>query len=222
MELIGVGILVGILSGFFGIGGGTISVPLLLLLHYNIKTAIGISIIQMVFSSIFGSYINSKKGTLNIPLVLTIGIGGFFGAFFSGYLTSIFSEKVLEFIFLLFATFALFRIFFKPKNNNRDIANIKKPILFFIGAIIGAVSMTIGVGGSLILVPILVGFLNIKLKEATSAGLFFVIFSSISGLLSHTNLDYFSGFLVGISSLFGVYFGIYLKDIISQRYKKSF
>ena len=31
-----------------------------------------------------------------------------------------------------------------------DIANIKKPILFFIGAIIGAVSMTIGVGGSLI------------------------------------------------------------------------
>ncbi|MDX1296432.1 MAG: TSUP family transporter, partial [Sulfurimonadaceae bacterium] len=64
LALIGIG--VGVLSGFFGIGGGTILVPALLLMGFDMKTAIGISIVQMVFASVYGSYLNSKKGTLDI------------------------------------------------------------------------------------------------------------------------------------------------------------
>jgi len=81
MELILLGIIVGLLSGFFGIGGGTILVPFLLLLDYETKVAIEISVIQMVFSSIYGSYLNNKKGSLDISMVSIIGIGGFFGAY---------------------------------------------------------------------------------------------------------------------------------------------
>ncbi len=80
IELIVLGIVVGTLSGFFGIGGGTILVPLLLMMGFDMKSAIGIAIVQMVFSSIFGSYINKKKGTLNVPMVLSLGLGGFLGA----------------------------------------------------------------------------------------------------------------------------------------------
>ena len=58
VELIGVGIFIGVMSGFFGIGGGMILVPILVALGFGIKDAIGISIIQMVFISIFGSYLN--------------------------------------------------------------------------------------------------------------------------------------------------------------------
>jgi len=60
--LILVGTLAGTLSGFFGIGGGMILIPLLMLTGMDIKTAIGISIVQMVFSSFYGSYLNYKKG----------------------------------------------------------------------------------------------------------------------------------------------------------------
>ena len=221
-ELIILGSIVGLLSGFFGIGGGTILVPILLMLGYETKIAIGISVVQMVFSSIYGSYLNNKKGTLDIPMVFTIGVGGFIGALLSGFIASSFSDETLEFIFLSFATFALLRLFFKTKEHHEQ-REVNIIILLLIGVILGALSMTIGVGGSIILVPILVGFLHIPLKKAISAGLFFVVFSSVAGLISHAmigHVDYESGIIIGLASLVGVYIGIILKDKVDTVLQK--
>ncbi|MDQ7066613.1 MAG: sulfite exporter TauE/SafE family protein [Sulfurimonas sp.] len=223
LELSLIGIIVGTLSGFFGIGGGTVLIPLLLLLGYETKIAIGISVIQMTFSSIYGSYLNNKKGTLDISMVLYIGMGGFVGALFSGFITSAFSAKTLEFIFLGFATFALLRLFLKTREYQEQ-KEVHKFLLILIGFLLGALSMTIGVGGSIVLIPVLVGFLHVPLKKAVSAGLFFVIFSSVSGLISHSleeNVDYESGITIGLASLLGVYIGIHLKDRVSVKLQKN-
>ena len=218
IELILLGMSVGVLSGFFGIGGGTILVPLLLMLGYETKVAIGISVLQMVFSSVYGSYLNNKKGTLDVMMVVIIGIGGFIGALFSGLIASNFDDLTLEIIFLSFAIFALLRLFFKTKEHLEQ-KEASKIVLFLIGAPLGAISMTIGVGGSIILVPILVGFLHVPLKKAISAGLFFVVFSSVAGLISHAaagSVDYEKGIVIGLASLAGVYIGIYLKDRVDN------
>ena len=218
LELAVVGAGVGTLSGFFGVGGGTVLVPALLLLGYDIKTAVGISVVQMVFSSIYGSYLNHKRGTLDMKLVSIIGAGGFTGAFFSGYVASFVSNRLLESIFFLFVLFALARLFMKTREYHHE-KKVSPVILFLIGMIIGFFSMLIGVGGSLMLVPILVGFLHVELRKATSAGLFFVVFSSVSGFISHAlsgHINYTSGVIVGLSSLAGVYLGIHLKHIASN------
>ena len=223
IELMFLGVIVGIVSGFFGIGGGTILVPLLLLLGYETKTAIGISVIQMVFSSVFGSYLNNKKGTLDVAMISIIGIGGFSGALFSGNIVSRFSDSTLEMLFLAFAVFAFLRLFFKAKEEKAQ-REVNKIALFIIGLFLGALSMTIGVGGSIILVPILVGFLHVPLKKAISAGLFFVVFSSIAGFISHSRLghiDFESGITIGLASLVGVYIGIHLKDKVDSVLQKK-
>lgn len=223
LELVLLGSFVGLLSGFFGVGGGTVLVPLLLILGYETKVAIGISVVQMVFSSIYGSYLNIKKGTLDIAMISIIGIGGFFGALVSGNIASYLSSEILESIFLTFAVFALIRIFFQPKEH-REQKEVNKVILFSIGLVLGAVSMTIGVGGSIILVPILVGFLHVPLKKAISAGLFFVVFSSVSGLISHSlhsHVDFERGIIIGLASLVGVYVGIMLKDSVTVQLQRN-
>lgn len=219
IELIIAGIATGFLSGFFGIGGGTVLVPLLLLIGVETKAAIGISVVQMVFSSFYGSYLNKKFGTLDVKLVAFIGVGGFIGAQFSGVITAGLSAMVLEFIFLGFALFALVRLFMKPSELEEQKENVNPLILLAIGFVLGVMSMAIGVGGSIILTPILVGYFHFPLKKAISAGLFFVVFSSISGVISQSmsgNVDYFSGLIVGIASLAGVYLGIIKKDIVTQ------
>lgn len=222
IEFIFLGAGVGTLSGFFGIGGGTILVPALMLLGHEIKDAIGISVIQMVFSSVYGSYLNRKNKTLDVPMGLVIGIGGFIGALSSGFIVSNIDDKTLEIIFLTFAIFALSRLFFKTKVEKVE-KNVNRVILFLIGVVLGVLGMIIGVGGSILLVPILVGFLHVDLKKAISAGLFFVVFSSISGLISHSlsrEIDFQSGIIIGLASLVGVYAGVSLKnrvDVVLQK-----
>jgi len=222
-ELLFLGLLVGLLSGFFGIGGGTILIPLLLMLGFETKTAIGISVVQMVFSSLYGSYLNNKKGTLDIKMVSIIGVGGFGGALLSGMIAALLSDRSLELMFFSFASFALLRMFFKTHEDVEE-KELHYTVLLLIGFVLGAFSMTIGVGGSILLVPILVGFLHIPLKKATSAGLFFVVFSSVAGLISHSmegHIDYGSGVTIGLASLLGVYGGIHLKERVSHKLQKS-
>jgi len=223
VELIFLGVGIGLLSGFFGIGGGTILIPILLLLGYEIKEAIGISVVQMLISSLYGSYLNNKKGTLDVPMVFTIGVGGFVGGLFSGFLTSLFSDLTLELIFLTFALFALSRLFFKTSASVVQ-KDVNRSVLFLIGFFVGLICMLIGVGGSIILVPVLVSFLHVDIKKAISAGLFFVVFSSVSGVISHTlsrDVDFLSGIIIGIASLIGVYVGISLKDRVGSDLQKK-
>ena len=222
LELIILGAAVGTLSGFFGIGGGTILVPALLLMGYDMKVAIGISVIQMVFASVYGSYLNLKKGTLDVKMVLVIGVGGFIGALLSPYIIETLSAKTLEWIFLGFVLFALSRMFMKPKESANG-QKVHPAILFIIGVVLGAFAISIGVGGSILLVPILVGFLHVPLKNAVSAGLFFVVFSSVSGLIGLSiagNIDYESGAVIGLASLIGVASGIWLKHRAKNQHHK--
>lgn len=228
VQLLIVGVGVGMLSGFFGIGGGTILVPILLFMGYDIKVAIGISVVQMVFSSIFGSYLNFKKGTLKFDTVLAIGLGGFIGALLSGTVISFLSSSTLEYIFLGFVIVALVRMAYKP-TLHKQARSVSPVVLFFIGMMIGVFSISIGVGGSILLVPILVGFLHFELKKAISAGLFFVIFSSVSGLISLSvagHIEYLDGIVIGFASLLGVYIGIVINhktsNVIQKRLLLSF
>jgi uncharacterized membrane protein YfcA len=84
--------------------------------------------------------------------------------------------------------------------------------------------MSIGVGGSVMLTPILAGYMYYNLKDASSLGLFFVIFSSIAGFLSHSisgHMLYYEGAIIGIASLVGVYYGIKVKNMINLKSYKQ-
>jgi len=223
--LVLVGTLVGTLSGFFGIGGGMILVPILLLLGIDIKTAIGISIVQMVFSSLYGSYLNHKKGSLIIGEGVWVGIGGFIGGAIGAYVSHLLPEKILQFLFLGLLFFALYRLFSAKVSDSGEVKTLSSIVLFIVGLIIGVFAISLGVGGSILLTPILAGFLHYPIKKAVSAGLFFVAFSSVAGLimkLSTGTIDLGKGIYVAIASLIGVYIGIWLKEHVHDTHHKLY
>ena len=229
IELIIVGLFVGAIAGFFGVGGGMILVPILMLIGFDIKAAIGMSVVQMVFSSVYGSYINYKKGKLEINEGLWVGIGGIIGGVIGAHFTDILPKEILQYIFLALVVFALIRVATAKKlEDNQQEGKFSKLTLFLIGLIIGTIAMMLGVGGSIMLTPVLIGYLHFPSKKAATAGLFFVVFSSISGavykLLAGTfdnlNLDLHLVVALGVSASVGVILGLKLKDKIKDKHHK--
>jgi uncharacterized membrane protein YfcA len=228
--LVVIGLVVGAISGFFGVGGGMILVPTLLSIGIDIKSAIAISVVQMVFSSILGSYLNYKKGKLEVTQGIWVGVGGILGGILGAQFTDILPNEVLEYSLFALVTFALIRVATSKKpSSKQQKGEFSKAVLFFIGFAIGVVAIMLGVGGSIMLTPILVGFLHFSTKEAAVAGLFFVVFSSISGLFykiingtfENLSLDFTLALSVAIASLIGVVVGIKLKDIIRDTHHKT-
>ncbi|PPB59632.1 sulfite exporter TauE/SafE family protein [Campylobacter hyointestinalis] len=212
-----IGIVTGITSGLFGIGGGTIIVPFMLSIGFSSHHAIAISVFQMMFSSVFGSFINYKKKNLNINDGILVGLGGLVGASFSGLILTSVSDITLTAAFLCLSIVSLLKYALNIKNvvNHTQRNELQKRlILVGTGAITGVFAISLGIGGGLLMAPILGYMLGFDSKKVVPISLFFVIFSSLSGTISFIssgviNKDIVNaGITVGISSMIGVVIGI--------------
>ena len=125
LPFVGVGVIAGIASGLFGIGGGIIIVPFGLALGLSSHHAIAMSVVQMMFSSVFGSYLNYKKKNLNVKDGLFVGFGGLIGASFSGIIVNFFSDIALTAIFLCVSVLFFLKYFFDKKCHHQ--ARTKHP-----------------------------------------------------------------------------------------------
>jgi len=224
-ELLGFGIIAGFIGGFFGVGGGMVLIPLLLFIGFDMKSAISISIMQMVFTSLFGTFLNYKKNKDFLENGILIGLGGFAGGILSGFVVSYLSAIYLQLLFLFIVGFAIFKVALTKVIESSQNKKHNKYLLLVIGFFIGLIAMSIGVGGSVMLTPILVSFLLYSLKDASSMGLFFVVFSSIAGFISlsyNGHMLYSEGAIVGLASLVGVYFGIKVKNIVNLKSYKNY
>ena len=89
-----IGLISGITSGLFGVGGGVVMVPtMLLLLHppvRDIKQAIGTSLAVIIATGIVGTVkhhqLRNVAWDVVLMLVPTAIIGGFFGAWLTTYI----------------------------------------------------------------------------------------------------------------------------------------
>lgn len=217
------GILTGILSGLFGIGGGILMVPsLIMFFGMNILDANAISLSAMLLPvGIFGVIAYYKAGMINIKDSLLISMGLFLGSFLGGELAINISENLLTKLYagiLLYIAITYFDIpsYFKKKkekNTSDEIFNKNKPFWFLvlIGIGAGVFAGLFGKGGGIVIVPILIGLLHYSHKNAVATslaalqlpvGLPSVIIYAESG---HLNIIY--AILIAIGIIIGTFWG---------------
>lgn len=114
------GILAGILSGLFGVGGGIILVPLFVtFLHYTAHQSVSLSLIAMSFPVfIFSLWKHYQAAHWDLSMLkwgalLAVGmiIGGFIGAIISSKVSSLVLKRSFAFLLIFVAA----KLFFDKK-----------------------------------------------------------------------------------------------------------
>ena len=99
-----IGLLAGVLSGLFGIGGGILIIPALIFLaQFPTKLALGTSLGSLLLPvGLLGAYTYYQQGNLNIRASLLIALGLFFGAWAGARLAQSLSGGTLQRMFAVF------------------------------------------------------------------------------------------------------------------------
>jgi uncharacterized membrane protein YfcA len=95
LALVGIG--VGFLTGFFGVGGGFLIVPaLVLVLGLPMHLAVGTSLVAISLNALWGLLGNLQFGTLDLTLTALFGVGGVVGVLSGGKLAGRLPDRTLR------------------------------------------------------------------------------------------------------------------------------
>lgn len=95
-----IGATAGVVSGYVGLGGGFLMIPMMLtLLHMTMKTASGTSLIAIVIIALPATIAQCMLGNVDLLVGIAIACGSIPGAMFGAKLTPLVPERKLRFMF---------------------------------------------------------------------------------------------------------------------------
>lgn len=155
--LIVVGMLVGVLSGTFGIGGGTVIVPALVWLGLSQRNAAATSMLAIVPTSISGVISYATGGHVDWLAAALLFCGMFIGGQIGSWLLSRLPELVLRWIFVAFLVFVVInQVSFVPSRDHQIVMTVATGVcLALLGVVIGMLAGLLGIGGGALAVPAL-------------------------------------------------------------------
>ena len=170
-----IGALAGFAAGLFGVGGGTIIVPLLFIVFTQMgyspdnimHLALGTSLATIIVTSISSLMAHNKKGAVMWPVFKNLTPGMAIGCFFGAGIAGAISGGHLQIIVGTFLLWVAYKMFFGGKkqvashvnnSSNANDANTElpsKPKQLAAGGVIGIASAIFGIGGGSLTVPYL-------------------------------------------------------------------
>lgn len=200
------GALTGMLSGLFGIGGGVILVPMLvLLLGFQQRLAAGTSVAAILPAAIVGGVTYAIQGHIDWIAVAALAVGIVIGAQIGSYLLSRVPTLFLRWMFMAFLVGVIISLWFvvAQRDDVIEMNVLVGALLVLTGLITGILSGLLGVGGGVVVVPILMFFFGASDLVAKGTSLFVMIPGSISGTIGNArrrNVDLRAAAILGIAA----------------------
>lgn len=210
------GVLVGVLSAMFGIGGGIVMVPLIhLVFGQPAAVASGTSLFAILPTSLAGMAARLRDGTIRFPVGVAAGLAGAclspLGALAASSLPGAYA-MVLTACFILFTAFNMFKRVWKTRPAALEQAEASAPssppspgqgreaplagasgarlclASALLGALVGFLSGYLGLGGGFLIVPLLQSVFGFTMKQATGTSLVAVAILAVPGFVAHALL----------------------------------
>lgn len=180
--------LIGVSLGIFGGGGSILAVPVLVYAaRIAPAAAAGMSLAIVGATSLTASLSHHRRGNVRLSVALLFGGSGILTAFFGAKLTHLVSESTLMLAFA--ALMLLVGGLMLARRDDRGAAGEARPQHLvraaFAGAGVGAVTGFLGVGGGFLIVPALVAFAGLGMREAIGTSLLVIAGNSAAGFAGH-------------------------------------
>ncbi|PAM96636.1 permease [Flavobacterium sp. IR1] len=210
-------IIIGISLGLIGGGGSILTIPILVyLFKVNPEQATSYSLFIVGLTAMLGSYSHYKMGNLKLKSALYFAIPSVISILIirevifpqiASTLFSIASYSVSK-DFLIMIIFSILMITAAVSMIKKNKPEIKTPTtnyiqLSIIGFVVGIITGFLGAGGGFLIIPALLFFANLPMKQAVGTSLLIITINSSIGfagdLYIGAPINY--SFLLGISAM---------------------
>ena len=200
------GVAAGVLSGLFGIGGGTIIVPVLALwLGMPQRLAAGTSVAAILPTAAVGAVTYAIQGHVDWIAAVCLAVGIVLGAQLGSFLLAKLPTRVLQWAFMVFLLVMVVSLWFvvPERDDQIDMNWLVAVLLVLTGGVTGILSGLLGVGGGIVVVPVLMFFFGANDLAAKGSSLVMMIPGSISGTIGNVarrNVDLRAAAIIGLSA----------------------
>ena len=222
--LIVIGLGAGILGALFGLGGGIIFVPVLLLMSLQPTEAVAISLIGIIAGSVGASTVYVDRGLSNVRLGLLLEITTATGAIIGAIVATYLEEWILMVIFAVIVYFSGYRMIRSPETivhpsedargryafsyrdeaSGEDVAYELQHVRggMALSTVAGMISSMTGVGGGMVKVPLMNLYMHVPMKTASATSSYMIGITAFSGAITYflggqVLLEYAAGIAIG-------------------------
>ncbi len=226
------GLTAGILSGLLGIGGGLVLVPSLLMLSSELgadaaKVALATSLATIPFTGGWAAFQQSRLGNVDFGKVKKLSAGVAVGAVLGSCSAALVPDVALKVVFVVFAAYVGVQMLLNLQPRFPVAFSTRSATIA--GAVTGALSSWVGIGGGTIVVPFLAST-GEDMKRAvgisSAVGVVVAVFASLGYALSawrlgtsfpgrwgYVHLGAFASIVP--ASMLGAYIGVRLGVFVS-------
>lgn len=223
LALIGIGTVSGFFSGLFGIGGGLIIVPaLVVLLKLDHKRAVATSLLAILPAVTVSMIAYAVQGSIYWGVGVLLAIGAVVGAQLGAWLLRRISRRLAQGIFVGFVAVMVVQLLIVIPNRDAvfTLTWLNGAGLLALGLVAGALSSLLGIGGGGVAVPIMMVWFGLGDLAAKGAALVMMLPGVGSGLYSNLRrhmVNISAGVIIGIGAVLTGPLGAWVAHLISAQ-----
>ncbi|WP_194410711.1 sulfite exporter TauE/SafE family protein [Microbacterium cremeum] len=220
LTCVGIGLLAGVLSGLFGVGGGTVIVPFLVLfLTFNQRLAAGTSLAAIVPTAAVGVVSYALHDSVAWIPALLLAAGAVVGAQIGTWMLPRVPLTVLRWAFVGFLVAVIVSLFLVIPSRDAELALtwLSGIGLVALGVGTGILSGLIGVGGGIVVVPALMVLFGTSDLVAKGTSLLMMIPTALSGTIGNLrrgNVDLVAAAVVGVAACTTTALGAWVATLV--------
>ena len=221
LGVLAAGLLAGLASGLFGVGGGILMVPAALYLvpdEVDFHAAKAVSLVVIVASAGVGIWTHHRHRSVDFRKGAILALGGFGGAALSVLAVERIAEGPLTAAFGIVLAITGARLAMRTQPRPHPMSpGAQRWYLLGLGLLSGLLSGAFGVGGGIVMVPGMV-FAGIGMHLAVGTSLVAVLGNAIGGTASHLALGYGSVLLaIGVPLAIGAVPATYVGSRLAHK-----